>query len=191
MLAHRLIRHPRTPSTAIEQIDVELVRARRGARISYRLSGRPARVKTQVYPVEHRPARRDGLWRSTCCEVYVRDADGPAYCEYNFAPSGDWAAYRFSGYRAGVEALEIDAPRITLERSSACFVLHATLYGGPLGAGAPSQRIALACVVETDDELSYWALAHPPGRPDFHHPLGFAAAVGIIEPDVCLDAYAT
>jgi hypothetical protein len=22
--------------------------------------------------------------------------------------------------------------------------------------------------------LSYWALRHPPGKPDFHHPAGFA-----------------
>ena len=50
-----------------------------------------------------------------------------------------------------------------------------------LSSGAP-KTIALVgvsdlCVVETDDELSYWALAHPPGRPDFHHPDCFALAV--------------
>jgi hypothetical protein len=26
-----------------------------------------------------------------------------------------------------------------------------------------------------DGGKSYWALAHPPGRPDFHHAAGFAA----------------
>ena len=33
-----------------------------------------------------------------------------------------------------------------------------------------SIRLALSAVVEAaDGELSYWALRHPPGRPDFHH----------------------
>jgi hypothetical protein len=32
-------------------------------------------------------------------------------------------------------------------------------------------RLALAAVVEEDDgRLSYWALQHAPGNPDFHHP---------------------
>ena len=36
-------------------------------------------------------------------------------------------------------------------------------------------RLALAAVVEEDDgRLSYWALQHAPGNPDFHHPEGFA-----------------
>ena len=27
-----------------------------------------------------------------------------------------------------------------------------------------------AILEEADGTISYWALAHPPGRPDFHHP---------------------
>jgi len=35
-------------------------------------------------------------------------------------------------------------------------------------------RVALASVIEAGDgTLSYWALRHPPGKPDFHHPDGF------------------
>ena len=31
-------------------------------------------------------------------------------------------------------------------------------------------RLALSAVLEADDgTLSYWALHHPPGSPDFHH----------------------
>ncbi len=34
-------------------------------------------------------------------------------------------------------------------------------------------RLGLSAVVEANDgTLSYWALRHPPGRPDFHHPDG-------------------
>ena len=33
-----------------------------------------------------------------------------------------------------------------------------------------SLRLGLSAVIEaTDGSLSYWALRHPPGKPDFHH----------------------
>jgi hypothetical protein len=36
-------------------------------------------------------------------------------------------------------------------------------------------RLGLSAVIEdTRGSLSYWALAHPPGKPDFHHADGFA-----------------
>ncbi|HZF44227.1 MAG TPA: hypothetical protein VEZ48_12550 [Sphingomonadaceae bacterium] len=37
-------------------------------------------------------------------------------------------------------------------------------------------RLALSAVIEESaGRKSYWALAHPPGAPDFHHPACFAA----------------
>ena len=34
--------------------------------------------------------------------------------------------------------------------------------------------VAITAVFEFDDgQKSYWALAHAPGKPDFHHPDGF------------------
>jgi hypothetical protein len=36
-------------------------------------------------------------------------------------------------------------------------------------------RVALSAVIEEEGGmLSYWALKHPPGKPDFHHPDAFA-----------------
>jgi hypothetical protein len=44
--------------------------------------------------------------------------------------------------------------------------------------GLPSDsawRLGLAAVIEeTSGRKSYWALAHPPGKPDFHHSDCFA-----------------
>ena len=35
--------------------------------------------------------------------------------------------------------------------------------------------LGLSAVIEDDaGTLSYWALRHPPGKPDFHHPDAFA-----------------
>jgi hypothetical protein len=43
---------------------------------------------------------------------------------------------------------------------------------------APHLRIALAAVIEDNNgSLSYWGLRHAPGKPDFHHPYGFALEV--------------
>jgi hypothetical protein len=36
----------------------------------------------------------------------------------------------------------------------------------------------LAAVIEDENGgLSYWALRHPPGKPDFHHPNAFAMTI--------------
>ena len=38
------------------------------------------------------------------------------------------------------------------------------------GLPAGDWQVALTAVVETaDGEVSYWSLAHPAGKPDFHH----------------------
>ena len=36
------------------------------------------------------------LWQTTCFEAFLRAPGGEAYREWNFAPSGDWAAYDFT-----------------------------------------------------------------------------------------------
>jgi hypothetical protein len=39
-------------------------------------------------------------------------------------------------------------------------------------------ELGISAVIETRDrQKSYWALAHPPGKPDFHHADCFAATL--------------
>lgn len=173
MSLHRLALHPDTRSTAIARIEVEMERGARRVRLSYRLIGDAGRVVIVSRAHGAQPQRRDELWRSTCCELFLRDATGPGYREYNFAPCGDWAAYRFSGYRAGRVALDTSAPEIELDRSAGTIALTVTLSEPALDGVDDARSIALACVVETDAGLCYWALAHPPGKPDFHHASAF------------------
>ena len=45
--------------------------------------------------------RRDELWTTTCFEAFLAIPDQPGYWEINLAPNGDWALYRFEGYRSG------------------------------------------------------------------------------------------
>jgi hypothetical protein len=123
-------------------------------------------VGLRVPPVA-KSRRRDELWKHTCFEFFLRVGEG--YYEFNFAPSSEWAAYRFSGYRAGMAPLAVAPPQIEVQTSAKSFALSATV---DLGALAPERpwRMGLSAVVEeTNGNKSYWALRHPPGSPDFHH----------------------
>jgi hypothetical protein len=95
--------------------------------------------------------------------------DGPGYREFNLSPSGEWAVFDFRHYRDGGEA-EIDpAPHIVVRRTINRLELDATICHDFLPQGSPL-RLGLSAVIEdTAGELSYWALRHPPGKPDFHH----------------------
>jgi hypothetical protein len=121
--------------------------------------------------------RRDGLWRHTCFEVFVKAPDFSGYYEFNFSPAGEWAAYHFEDYRQGMTpALLHEAPKLQARVTPGELELSAMLdlSGLPELTGASPLRLALAAVVEDPTgALSYWSLRHPPGRPDFHHAEGF------------------
>ncbi len=132
-------------------------------------------------PAPAEPRRRDGLWQHTCFEVFLMYADG-SYCEFNFSPSTQWAAYRFNGYRRAMTELPLHgAPDIGTTVTPDSLVLEASVglqtSLSKRGGGGRS-RVAIAAVIEcADGQLDYWALAHPYGKPDFHHPDGFVAAL--------------
>ena len=118
--------------------------------------------------------RGDGLWRQTCFEAFVKAGKGPEYREFNFSPSSEWAAYAFHGYREGAElGIELD-PGIEVHWSGDRLELDAEIRRDFLPPGR-SLRLGLSAVLEdADGVLSYWALQHPPGKPDFHHTDAFA-----------------
>ena len=164
--------HPRTPSVAIRRIEVVVCRETSGIlRLAFTLEGQLSGLRIP----ESRPSRRvNGLWRHTCCEAFVMAGKGPAYREFHFSPSGDWAVYAFRGYReGGAEEVELD-PGIEVQRSGKRLELCAGIRPELLPSGRPL-RLGLSVVVEdADGMLSYWALRHPPGKPDFHHTDAFA-----------------
>jgi hypothetical protein len=122
--------------------------------------------------------RTDGLWRHTCFEAFLAAEGAAGYCEFNFSPSGDWAAYLFDGYRAAMRAAELATPpRVAVRRTGAGLTLTAQLTLDALFVRGAPLRVALAAVLEDEHgALSYWALAHAPGKADFHHAAGFVLA---------------
>jgi hypothetical protein len=129
------------------------------------------------------PARVDELWKHTCFEAFLRPDEGDAYVELNFAPSRQWAAYGFDGYRAGMRTADEIAPtEIEVRTAGQRFDLSVQLRtSGWLDGRA--WRVGLSAVIEAlNGEKSYWALAHPPEKPDFHHPDSFALDLLPAEP---------
>jgi hypothetical protein len=166
-----LTRHPDSRCDAVAHIEADIARPRPGVlALSYVVCGRIERLKL---PAVIAAARADELWRHTCLEAFFGSAPGATYYEFNFAPSTQWAAYAFTGYRAGMRvATEISAPQIKVQSSPERYALEATLDVTEL-SGLPRDapwRMGLSAVIEeTGGGVSYWALAHPAGKPDFHH----------------------
>jgi len=126
--------------------------------------------------------RADGLWQTTCFELFVQQPNDTAYAEFNLSPSEQYAAYTFADYRAGmVHRAMPRAPDCTLRRGGGMMIFDAAI---PL-AGLPvlPWRFGLSAVIEEAGGVkSYWALAHPSGKADFHHPTCFAASLAAPEP---------
>jgi len=180
---HQLLRlHPDSRCAAAAHIEVAAARPRADRLVlSYVVTGTMSDIRMPpVVPA----ARTDNLWRHTCFEAFVRAASGPSYYEFNFAPSTQWAAYRFDGYRSGMAAAEISAPEMEVRSGPDSYTLQAALELDRLPdlSREAVWRLGLSALIEdTSGAMSYWALAHPPGKPDFHHTdcfaLEFAPAV--------------
>lgn len=162
----QLTPHPAFPCEAVAAIAIEAERPSPGRLlIRYRLSGV---TDALVLPPES-AGRADELWRHTCLEAFVQPAPGPGYLELNLSPGGAWAAYDFAGPRQGMQPADLSPPQArrrdgdgSLEIAVAWDLAFPTPAAWRLGV--------TAVIEEAGGRLSYWALAHPPGRPDFHDP---------------------
>jgi hypothetical protein len=170
-MRHALIPHPLSPAGAVTRLEVEVARAGDELALRYILTGEMSRL---AIPAPATPARVDGLWNHTCFEAFVA-SDGDGYREFNFAPSTEWAAYRFEGYRQGMAPLEgIEPPRIrtvvTADRLETQIALTLPASG--------RARLGLTAVIEeVGGRTSWWALRHPAQEPDFHHAGGHALEI--------------
>ena len=171
-----LVCHPDTPSHAVSGIAVHATRTPEGRlALHYSISGQIPKLRVPAPG----PARIGWkLWRHTCCELFVRAKSEVAYHEFNFAPSGEWTTYAFSKYREGAPlADESMNPQIAMQSGPGRLDLYAL---ADLPGLAQSYRnallaIGLATVIEEESgAISYWALRHAPGKPDFHQASAFA-----------------
>ena len=182
-----LTHHPATPCDAVRSLSAQIGHTPDGGlSMVFLLEGTLARLRI---PEGRTGVRRDELWKHTCFEAFIAFGEEPGYFEINLAPSGDWAVYQFAGYRAAMTPSDaFGAPQISVRADEGRLQLEARFASiapdrsGPRGVTGAlaglAARAALATVIEADDgRLSYWALRHPAGKPDFHHPDGFVFGI--------------
>lgn len=165
---------------ARSRVRVEPVLSNECLQLTYRWQSGPEPLIVGV--PSSAPQRRDELWRHTCAEMFLAMNSGPfvggPYLEFNFSPTGDWAAYRFDCTRAGMRPHVWSGgrtPRIEMLHADDEWTLRAWIPLEMLPTG--TLQVAYASVLETSNGLSYWALCHPNDKPDFHHPAAFAASL--------------
>lgn len=172
METHRLVCHPDSPAKEV-------------CGISARITGLDAHWLTLRWSIEGAAAlvapplagrgRADGLWQTTCFELFVREPGAASYREFNLSPSERWAVYDFTDYRQGMAAGAMPRdPGCTLRRGGGVAIFDAAIPRAALPA-APWDYALTAVIEELGGQRSYWSIAHPPGKPDFHHPACFAA----------------
>jgi hypothetical protein len=162
-----LVPHPDS-SSAVTRVEVGVAwTAPDLLSLTYSIFGDLGRV---LFPPARTSSRADGLWKHTCFEAFISAEQG--YYEFNLSPSSLWAAYRFDGYRRGMREAALSDPSIGWRAEQGMGTLIAALR---LPADVTG-RLGLSAVIENSDgNRSFWALAHSPGPPDFHHATCFAA----------------
>ena len=174
MQTHLLVAHPDHPAVAVTQVEARIIgQDANWLRARWRIEG----TRQLVVPAFAGRGRTDQLWETTCFEIYLKPLGGDAYCELNLSPSERWNAYDFDGYRAGMRERPFPhEPECTMRQGSTFAIFDAAI---PV-AGLPDADCAMglcAILEERGGTISYWALAHPAGKPDFHAPDCFAVAL--------------
>lgn len=161
-----LVCHPATPSDAVRAIEAHVHRSTAGElHLRYLIRGDVSQVRV---PPSAAPGAVERLWEHTCCELFVSPEGEGGYREFNFSPSGQWAAYAFERYREG-KATAISDPGIRVRVGADALELDARVH-----VGVGRLRAGLSAVIEeAGGRRSYWALAHHDEKPDFHRSEAF------------------
>lgn len=174
MQTHRLTAHPAHPPARVSGVEARLIGWDASwLRVRWRIEG----AQALVVPAFAGRGRADELWKTTCFELFLRPSGSEAYVELNFSPSERWAAYDFSAYRAGMAMRPASRePDSTMRLGSSFAIFDAAVPRDVLPA-LPAAANFTAVIEEEGGVKSYWALAHPSDKPDFHDPACFTAEV--------------
>lgn len=159
---HPLMLHVACNLGPVRAVTAAITATPQGCDAEFRLDGA---IPGIVLPAAATPARRDNLWQTTCFEIFWQPLGGTAYREFNLSPSGQWAAYEFDSFREGMRDAPVDAIVIGCSHDEAGLVLTASIAAD---LPAPAQVALNAIVEHSDGGKQFWALAFPPGKPEFH-----------------------
>ncbi len=181
-MKHRLQSHPAHPPPAGLRVEVRRLRPddrTRPLRLAFELFAGPDAVRVPAPLDRAAPRRADGLWQHTCFEAFVAAPAAPAnpsmpagsaamdaaadsaagvpYVEFNLAPSGAWAIYRFEDYRGAMRPESVGVePQLVVSRQPGVLRVEVALaWPVPL----PGQRVADTAPAATPSLLSTSAAA--------------------------------
>lgn len=121
--------------------------------------------------------RAEGLWQTTCFELFLQQPGSTGYVEVNLSPSERWNVYDFSGRREGMSERQMPhEPECAMRLGTDMAIFDAAI---PV-AGLPTAplRCGFTAVIEEEGGVkSFWAVAHGGDAPDFHDPACFLEEV--------------
>ena len=172
METYELVSHPAFPPLAVSTVQARMLALDTNwLTLRWRVEG----TVQLVLPPFAGKRRTDGLWQTTCFELFIKPDGGNAYAEFNLSPSQRWAAYDFSAYRDGMAERPIPRnPVCTPRRGQSVLIFDAAIPAAALPP-LPWQYGLTAVIEETGGQKSYWAIAHREDKPDFHSEACFAA----------------
>lgn len=159
---HALMLHRTCDLGPIRAVTASISATPQGCDAEFRLDGSAQAI---VLPAPATLERMDNLWQTTCFEIFWQPIGGTAYREFNLSPSGRWAAYDFDSFRDGMRDAPVTAMSLACSHDDYGLVLRVSIAAD---LPAPAQVALNAIVEHRDGGKQYWALAFPPGPPEFH-----------------------
>lgn len=159
---HPLMLHQACELGPIRAVTAAITPTPHGCEAEFRLDGA---VPAIVLPPPAEGVRTDNLWKTTCFEIFWQPLGGTYYREFNLSPSGRWAAYEFDAFREGMRDAPVEGIAIACSHDERGLVLKAEIAAD---LPAPAQVALNAIVEHRDGGMQFWALAFPPGKPEFH-----------------------
>lgn len=136
---------------------------------------KPARLHPRARP----GAFQTELWQYDVAEIFLADAAGERYFEFNLAPNGAWWSCEFTAPRKRAEEVEIAMPEVaTFSEISpegawlAAMALPLDLLRSRLDFG-PESRLNITMILESPAQKFTSAADLGSGPPDFHQPARF------------------
>jgi hypothetical protein len=136
--------------------------------IEYQLFGDMNAIS--IAPPASAPSRQFHLWEATCFEFFIGIPGDANYWEFNLSPSGNWAVFALDDYRQGLrDELAFTSLPFKVDRYPNYITLSLEFDLSELILAEQDLEMSVTTVVKSSqDELSYWAIAHSGKEADFH-----------------------
>ena len=168
--------HPSCAVGAVRAISASVIPKATGCRAVFEVVGDMAAL---LIPPLAAPGRYEDLWKTTCFEVFWQaneDGDLGPYREFNLSPSTRWANYDFDAFRQGSRHGPAEVA-ISVSLSDTTLRLEADIVAD---LPVPAQIALNAVIEDKDGTITYWALAFPAGKPEFHSQMNRILRVGAL-----------